>query len=77
MLATPSVVPLRTTATRSDVPLGPTSTSNVLPEARIRLPPTVSVPIVPIVPGAMMPVALVRNGVLIRPLPVSRPLIRK
>ena len=41
----------------------------MLPEDRMRLPPKVSVPIVPSVPGAIMPAALVKNPWLKRPVP--------
>ncbi len=61
------------TAIRSDWPLAVMSARKVLPEAITRLPSTVSVPVVPIVPGEKTPVTLVRNGAVTVPVPSSIP----
>jgi hypothetical protein len=74
LVATPAALNVvAAKASLSEVPFGPRSINRLVPEASTPLPPIVIVPIVPVVPGAIIPATLVKNGVLIRPDPVSSP----
>jgi len=69
----PPTLAIPVTAIRSDAPLLLMSARNVVPDDITRLPSMVSVPVVPIVPGENTPVMLVRNGVVMVPVPSSIP----